>query len=135
MLALRNPHEAYRRVDFDARIEGASPAQLVGLCYEQADAALASALFAGANGDNRAKSQAITRALSAITALQLGVRGEAGVADALRQFYGSVRRALLDSALHFDEGTIAAVRRDLADIAKAFGNAAASPANASETDS
>ena len=135
MLALRNPHEAYRRVDFDARIEGAGPAQLVALCYEQADAALASALFAAARGDNHAKSQAITRALSSITALQIGVRGEEGVADALRQFYGSVRRALLDSALHFDEVTIAAVRRDLADIAKAFGSAAGGRAIASETDS
>ena len=36
MLALRNPQEAYRRVDFDARIEGASAAQLVA--HRAADA-------------------------------------------------------------------------------------------------
>ena len=131
MLALRNPHEAYRRVDFDARVEGADPAQLVALCYEQASAALASALFAHRTGDNHTKSKAITRALSAITALQLGVSGDAGVADALRQFYGSVRRALLDNALHFDAGKIAAIRADLAEIAAAFGNQA--PAGESDS--
>ena len=72
MLALRNPQEAYRRVDFDARIEGASPAQLVALCFEQAEAALASALFAHEAGNNHTKSQALTKALAAITALQFG---------------------------------------------------------------
>ena len=120
---MRNPHEAYRRVDFDARIEGAGPAQLVALCYEQADAALASALYAADRGDNHAKSQAITRALSAITALQLGVSGQEGVAAALLQFYGAVRRSLLDCALNFDAETITAIRRDLSDIAGAFDGA------------
>ena len=57
--------------------------------------------------------------------------GDAGVADALRQFYGSVRRALLDNALHFDAGKIAAIRADLAEIAAAFG----SQAPAGESDS
>lgn len=120
MLALRNPNEAYRRVDFDARIEGASPAQLVVLCFEQAEVALASAVFAHDAGSNHAKSQSITKALAAITALQLGVSGEEGVAASLRQFYASVRRALLDSALDFDTATITGVRRDLAEIARAL---------------
>ena len=120
MLALRNPQEAYRRVDFDARIEGASPAQLVALCFEQAEAALASAVFAHQADNNHAKSQAVTKALAAITALQLGVSGEAGVADALRQYYASMRRALLDSALDFDAATIGEMRGDLSEIARAL---------------
>jgi flagellar protein FliS len=120
MLALRNPHEAYRRVDFDARIEGASPAQLVALCFEQAEASLASAMFAHEAGNNNSKSKAMTKALAAITALQLGVSGEEGVAAALRQFYGAARRALLDCALNFDAATVAAVRRDLHEIAGAL---------------
>jgi flagellar protein FliS len=120
VLALRNPHEAYRRVDFDARIEGASPAQLVALCFEQAEAALASAIYAHRSGNNHAKSKAMTKALAAITALQLGVSGEAGVAAALRQFYGATRRALLDCALSFDPAIIDAMRRDLHEIAGAL---------------
>jgi flagellin-specific chaperone FliS len=120
MLALRNPNEAYRRVDFDARIAGASATQLVALCFEQAETALASAVFAHDSGSNHVKSQSITKALAAITALQLGVSGGEGVAASLHQFYASVRRALLDSALDFDAATVAGVRRDLAEIAHAL---------------
>lgn len=119
MLAMRNPHEAYRRVDFDARVAGADPADLVGLCYESASSAMARALHAHARGDNQAKSQALTRALAAVTALQLGVSGNDGVASALRQFYGAVRKCLLDSALAFDAEAIAAFRQDLLEISEA----------------
>ena len=120
MLALRNPREAYRRVDLDARIEGASPSQLVRLCFDQAEMSLAGALFAHRCGDNQGKSQAITKALAALTALQMGVNGEAGVAGALRQFYGATRRTLLDCAVDCDEGTVAAIRQDLTEIASAL---------------
>ena len=72
MLALRNPADAYRRVDFDARVAGSDAKSLVLICYETLDIALASAIHAAARGDNPGKSAAITRAMSAITALQLG---------------------------------------------------------------
>ncbi len=120
MLALRNPHEAYRRVDFDARVAGADTANLVGLCYESAATAMSRALHAHGAGDNHAKSQALTRALAAITALQLGVGGDQAVAGSLRQFYGGVRKTLLDSALAFDAEAIASVRSDLLEIAAAL---------------
>ncbi|MEO6717304.1 MAG: flagellar protein FliS [Novosphingobium sp.] len=118
--ALRNPQEAFRRVDFDARIEGAVAAQLVALCFEQAEAAMAGAAFADDAGNNHAKSKAMTKALAAIAALQLGVSGEGSVAAALRQFYGAARRALLDCALNFDPATVQAVRSDLHDFAGAL---------------
>jgi len=120
MLAQRNPHEAYRRVDFDARVAGANPAQLVSLCCEQVAGALSTALHAAQRGDNALKSQSLTRALSAITALQFGVSGEEGIATALRQLYGAARRAILDSAVAFDPETIATVRADFLDIARAM---------------
>ena len=125
MLA-RNPQEAYRRVDFDARIAGADSRQLVALCYEQLTTALGTALYAERQGDNRLKSQSLTRALSAITALQLGVSDGSEVAGALRLFYESARKAVLDSVLDFDAATIAAIRRDCADIAAAMLQGAAS---------
>ena len=109
MLANRSPHEAYRRVDFDARVEGANPQQLVGMCYEA---------LAGALGT------ALTRALSAVTALQLGVEGDEGVALALRQLYQSARRSILDSALKFDPEVIGEMRRDFVEIARALTSAA-----------
>ena len=120
MLALRNPAEAYRRVDFEARVAGADTRQLVALCYERLDVALGSALHAHTRGDNRAKSEALTRAVSALTALQMGVAGDAGVAGALQQFYEAARRRLLDNVVTFDPATIATVRKDIADIAEAL---------------
>ena len=119
MLA-RNPQEAYRRVDFDARVAGADSRQLVALCYEQLTTALGTALFAAQTGDNRLKSQSLTRALSAITALQRGISSATGVGGALRQFYDSARKAVLDSVLDFDAATIGAIRRDCSEIAAAM---------------
>lgn len=126
MLATRSPNEAYRRVDFDARVEGADPRHLVGLCYEQLISSLGSAIFAQERADNSLKSQALTRALSAITALTLGVTGEDAMAQALRHLYEATRRAVLDSAIHFDAATLGTIRQDFIEISRAM-NAAASP--------
>jgi flagellar protein FliS len=125
MLAIRSPHEAYRRVDFDARVEGADPRHLVGLCYEQLVSSLGSAIFAEERCDNSLKSRALTRALSAITALQLGVSGDDATAQALRHLYEATRRAILDSAVCFDAATLGTVRQDFIDISHAMN--AASP--------
>lgn len=120
MLALRSPHEAYRKVDFDARVAGANPQQLVALCYEQLIGALGSAIFAHDSLDNRLKSQSLTRALSALTALQMGISQDAAIAPALFQLYDAARRAVLDSVLAFDPQTLGAVRQDFIDISRAL---------------
>ena len=120
MLARQTPQEAYRRIDFDARVSGSDPMELVGLCYEQLIGSLGSAVFAYERADADAKSKALTRALSALTALQLGIAGNEGVAAALRQFYQAARNALLDSVLAFDPAQIGRVRQDFIDIASAL---------------
>ena len=120
MLALRSPHEAYRKVDFDARVAGANPQQLVALCYEQLIAALGSAVFAHEKHDNRLKSQSLTRALSALAALQMGVSQDAAIAPALLQLYEAARRAVLDSVLAFDGTKLGQVRQDFIDISRAL---------------
>jgi len=119
LLARHSPSDLYRRVELDAHVGGASPRQLVAICYEKLDAALSSALFAHSKGDIAARSKGVTQALSCVTALLLGVEGDAGVAAALRQFYGAAKHALLDSALAFDPEKIAEMRGDFADIARA----------------
>lgn len=124
MLTQRSPHEAYRRIDFDARVEGADPRHLVQLCYEQFIGALGSAIFAQGKGDNLLKSQSLTRALSAVTALQLGVSGEGSVADALRTLYEAARKSILDSALQFDSAMLERIRQDFVEISRAMGTAA-----------
>ena len=123
MLAQRNPHEVYRRIDFDARISGATPGELVAVCFEQVITSLGTAIWAHERGDNLNKSQSLTRALAALTALQMGVKGEHAVADALHHVYMAARRAMLDSVLAFNAATIAHVRQDFRDIAESLARA------------
>lgn len=120
MLALRNPSEAYRRIDFDARVEGADPRTLVMLCYESLVSSLGTALFAHDRGDNRAKSAALTRAVSALTALLLGIEGQEGISAHLRAFYEAARRRVLDNVIAFSPEQIVQVREDIREIAAAM---------------
>lgn len=127
LLARHTPQDAYRKIEIDARIGGSDPRQLVALCYEQLIGALGSALHAAKQGDNRGKSQSLTRALSALAALQMGVKGDDQIAGALRHLYEATRRALLDSVLTFDAETIATVRADFVEILRAMNGASAQP--------
>ena len=120
MHALLSPHEAYRRVEFDARVTGAKPAELVLVCYEQFAAAVARAQTAAASGDSQLKSQSLTRALAALTALQLGIDQGQPLAPVLGQFYAAARRTVLDCVLNFDLDALSAAARDMADIAAAL---------------
>ena len=120
MMMARTPQEAYRRVDFDARVSASAPSELVHLCIEHLIGALGTALHAAASGDNELKSRSIARALTSVTALQLGVSGEEGIAAALRHVYEAARRAILDSAISFDDARIIALRTDFVDIGKAL---------------
>ncbi|GFE75114.1 flagellar export chaperone FliS [Novosphingobium sp. TCA1] len=115
-----SPVEAYRRVDFDARVSGAGPAELVHLCYEHLVAALGTAIHADRKGDNGLKSRSLTRALTAITALHLGVSGSSEIAAALNQLYDAARRTVLDSAVTFDAPSLQALRADFAEIGQAL---------------
>lgn len=115
-----SPQEAYRRVDFDARVSGAKPAELVHLCYEHLVSALGTAIHAEARGDNGLKSQSLTRALTAITALQMGVSGDEDVSAALRHLYESARRTILDNAINFNAERISSLRDDFVEIGAAL---------------
>ncbi|WP_147161064.1 flagellar export chaperone FliS [Novosphingobium sediminis] len=116
----RDPGETYRRVDFDARVKGASSLQLVALCLEQAAGSLGRAVYAQEHGDNSAKSAALTRAVAAITALELGVDTSNPVGAPLLQLYQAARRTILDNALRFDARQLETIRTDLLDIREAM---------------
>lgn len=120
MQSVRSPHEAYRRVDFDARVAGADPRQLVLLCYEQLGTALGGAIHAAAAGDNIRKSASLTRALSAITALQMGLDHNQAVASALSSFLKAARRTVLDCVIEFDATALAQLKANIADLSAAF---------------
>jgi flagellin-specific chaperone FliS len=120
VLLCRDPSEAYRRVDFDARVKGADSRQLVDLCLEQVAGSLGRAIYAYATGNNSAKSSALTRAVSALTALQMGVDGEAPMGATLLQLYTSARTSILDSVLRFDDDTLSRIRQDFIEIRMAL---------------
>jgi len=120
MQAAPSPQEAYRKVEFDARVAGADGPQLVALCYEQLICALGTAIHAHDGRDNLLKSRSLTRAVSAITALQLGISGDDQVAGALHQLYEAARRSILDCAVAFDPETLRTIRNDFADIKHAM---------------
>jgi len=124
MLAFTDPREAYRRSEIDARVEGgADPADLVRLCYEQVIGGLGLAVIAHERKDPAARSKALTRALSAVTALDMGVDRSAPLAGALLQLYGSARQAILDSVVSFDGALLGRVRQDFVEIARAVESA------------
>ena len=123
MLALTDPHEAYRRSSIDARVQGGDSAALVQLCLEQAIAGLGSALFAQERGDASLRSKALTRTLTAITALEMGVDRKAPLAQALLQSYGAARQAVLASVTDFKGELLASVRSDFVEIEAALRSA------------
>ncbi|NBW76816.1 MAG: flagellin [Sphingomonadaceae bacterium] len=124
MLALRNPHDAYRRIEFDARVAAARPDQLVALCYDELALALGSAIRADQLGDNQRRSAGLTRALAALTALQIGIDPGAPAAPALQLFYAGLRQAVLDSVPNFVPQRLSAAKRDVEEVAAAVGAAA-----------
>lgn len=121
MLAHRNPHEAYRRVEFDARVQGASSGELVRICHDQLIDAIGGAIAANGRDDRASKSKALTRALTALTALQMGIDPDHALAPALTGFYGAARKVILSSSLRFDEVQLGSLRDDFTEIRNAYG--------------
>jgi flagellar protein FliS len=121
MLACADPREAYRRSEIDARVQGgADPADLVRLCLEQVIGGLGLAIIAHGRRDPAARSKALTRSLSAVTALEIGVDRSAPLAGPLLHLYGAARKAMLDSVLAFDVELLERVRMDFVEIAGAL---------------
>jgi flagellar protein FliS len=123
MLMQRSPAEAYRKVEFEARVAGGSARELVLVCFEQFTRALDAALAAEIRHDNLGKSAGLTRALAALTALQLGVDRNSVIAPALLDLYEAARRAVLDAAINFDPIAIGRIRSDFTEIATALDRA------------
>lgn len=123
MYNLRSPAEAYRKIDFDARVAGADPGQLVLVCYEQLGTALGSAIHAAQAGDNARKSAALTRALAALTALQLGLDHGQPIAATLSTLFDSARHTVLNSVIQFDASALTRLKQDVTEIAGALRSA------------
>jgi len=121
MLALHNtPRAAYRRVAVDARIRGASQTELVAMCFEQLVTELGSAIRANETGDPMRRSDGLTRAFSAITALEMGLDRSQPVAEAMLRLYGAARKRILASVTAFDGPALHELREDFREIGAAL---------------
>jgi len=123
VLALTDPHEAYRRSQIDARVAGGRAGDLVLICVGEVVDNLGAAIRAHYGHHLAARSKGLTRALTALTALEMGVDRQAPLAGALLQLYGAARERLLDSAVRFDADAMDEVRGDFRDLRDAFGGA------------
>lgn len=121
MIAMpRSAAETYRSVDFDARVSGATPADLADLCFEQLIVALGRAIHAHGANDPATRSEALSRAVSCLLALEMGIAGQDGVAATLRDLYARARASVLASVLEWDEATLKRIRDDFAEIREAL---------------
>lgn len=120
MLALTDPNEAYRRSEIDARIRGSQAGDLVTFCLDQAISGIGHAVLADRQGNATIRSKGLTRALTAITALEMGIDRSSPLAEALLQLYGAARKTLLDCVTRFDAEGLETIRADFSEIRAAF---------------
>ncbi len=94
--------------------------QLVRLCIEEVDAALARALWAEAQDRAEVRRAALARAQAGLGALRLGVDKNNPLGPALLTLYEAMAATVTASRFRFDAAAITRVRADLADIARAM---------------
>lgn len=120
MLVRTDPYDAYQRVEFDARVNGASPAELVQICYDQLILALSTAILAEERQDVGLKSRSLTRAVTALMALELGIDRQHELAGVLSEFYGAARKTILGCSIEFDRESLSEIRDDFIELRGAF---------------
>lgn len=120
MLAIMDPSEAYRRSEVDARIAAARAGDLVVMCCEQVVDALSAAVRAHMREDGLARSKAMTRSLSAITVLEMGIDRSKPVAKALAEMYAYARQVVLGSVGRFNAEALKDLRDDFYDLLQGF---------------
>lgn len=120
MLARKLPAEAYREANFDARLMGGTRDDLVIFCIEDLIANIGALEIAEERSDRSARSKALTRCVTALTALELGIDRDAALATSLLQFYGAAKSSLLDSVRETDLGSLRTLKQDFRDIGAAM---------------
>lgn len=115
-----HPAEAYRQVEFDARVNGATRQELVSICFEQLVGAIGTAIHAQDICDPALRSRSLSRAVSSLLALEMGLTGDDPVVLAMRDLYGRARASILSCAVDFDSDKLRQIRSDFRDIHQAL---------------
>lgn len=114
-----SPAAAYRRVELDARVEGAGAGDLTRICLEEAVAALGQALSALERQPGRVPHEPLARAQAIAVWLASSVDPENPLRVSLVQFYGGQANALTRCVARPDAMLIAQVRGDFIDLLNA----------------
>jgi flagellar protein FliS len=120
MLKRIDPAAAYKRVDFEARVSASDTDGLVRVCFEDAGAALARALWADANQRPDVRRKALERAQMGLLTLLSGLDMAQPVSKSLDVFYRSLLARVTNAQKHFDRTAVEMTREDLADIASSL---------------
>ena len=120
MLALNEPRAAYQQSNFDARVQGGTSQDIVVYCLDELALTLGMLRQADMRGNRAGRSQAITRGIAILTALEMGVDRESDLANSLLDFYEGSRRLLLGSISQTQVEAIQALRGDVLDIKAAL---------------
>ncbi len=105
MLARAKPGEAYRQSNFDVRLMASDRDDLVLICLDDLIENLGVLEIVEQRDDRAARSRTLTRCVTALTALEMGIDREAELASSLAQFYGAAKNLMLDSIRALDLGT------------------------------
>ncbi|WP_086617927.1 flagellar protein FliS [Erythrobacter tepidarius] len=111
-----NPAAAYRRVELDARIEAAGPADLTRICLEEAVAALGQALIALERAPDSVPRAALARAQAITMWLARSVAPEHPLRESLVTFYAGLAHQIAGNFVRARAEEIARVRGDLSDL-------------------
>jgi len=120
MLASTEPRDAYRQSNFDARVRGGTAQDIVVYCLDELSLTLGQLLQAEMRGNRAGRSNAITRGIAILTALEMGVDRDTDMAESLLNFYEGARRLLLGSAVHTQVEAIKTLRADVIEIMEAL---------------
>ena len=124
MLAAHDPGIAYRRSSFEARLLAATPQDMVIMCLDDFLANLVRFEQADLRNDREARSTALTRCITSLTALEMGVDRTAPLGQTLLEFFAAGKSALLGMVVSIEVGRLRAIKADFEDIRRSFRAAA-----------
>lgn len=120
MLAANDPRAAYRQSNFEARVNGGTPQDIVVYCLDELSLTLGQLRQADMRGNRAGRSEAITRGIAILTALEMGIDRENELAGSLLHFYEGSRRLLLSSVGTTQVDAIEGLRSDVIEIRDAL---------------
>ncbi len=115
------PQDIYRRIELDARVEGADGIGLTRICLERTLLELARAAAGHRSANTHVVRDALIRAASSVAGLARGIAPDNPMRGPLLHLYGAAEIAIRASLSHYRADTLARIAGDLRDIENLIG--------------